>query len=123
MAHPLQDSGAWMLDPDVVHANHGSFGGITRATWDAVTVARAISVGAKGTMVERQTKTGSVAPVAIDAGTITELRAHQRRQKELPLACGAPWDPGGPPIPFVAAFLIAVHFWRVRKDGGISGPV
>jgi quinol-cytochrome oxidoreductase complex cytochrome b subunit len=26
-------------------------------------------------------------------------------------------------IPFVAAFLIAVHFWRVRKDGGISGPV
>ena len=26
-------------------------------------------------------------------------------------------------IPFVAAFLIAVHFWRVRRDGGISGPV
>jgi quinol-cytochrome oxidoreductase complex cytochrome b subunit len=26
-------------------------------------------------------------------------------------------------IPFVAACLIAVHFWRVRKDGGISGPV
>jgi quinol-cytochrome oxidoreductase complex cytochrome b subunit len=26
-------------------------------------------------------------------------------------------------IPFVAAWLIAVHFWRVRKDGGISGPV
>jgi cytochrome b6 len=26
-------------------------------------------------------------------------------------------------IPLVAAFLIAVHFWRVRKDGGISGPV
>src|SRR5215218_2893586 len=25
-------------------------------------------------------------------------------------------------IPLVAAFLIAVHFWRVRKDGGISGP-
>src|SRR5215813_13214119 len=23
-------------------------------------------------------------------------------------------------IPLVAAFLIAVHFWRVRKDGGIS---
>ena len=23
----------------------------------------------------------------------------------------------------VAAFLMAVHFWRVRKDGGISGPV
>ena len=26
-------------------------------------------------------------------------------------------------IPLVAAFLMAVHFWRVRKDGGISGPV
>lgn len=26
-------------------------------------------------------------------------------------------------IPFAAACLIAVHFWRVRKDGGISGPV
>jgi quinol-cytochrome oxidoreductase complex cytochrome b subunit len=26
-------------------------------------------------------------------------------------------------FPLVAAFLIAVHFWRVRKDGGISGPL
>jgi quinol-cytochrome oxidoreductase complex cytochrome b subunit len=26
-------------------------------------------------------------------------------------------------IPLVAAFLMAVHFWRVRKDGGISGPI
>ncbi|MEE8170177.1 MAG: cytochrome b N-terminal domain-containing protein, partial [Phycisphaerae bacterium] len=26
-------------------------------------------------------------------------------------------------IPLVAAMLIAVHFWRVRKDGGISGPL
>src|SRR6476659_8857972 len=26
-------------------------------------------------------------------------------------------------IPLAAAFLIAVHFWRVRKDGGISGPL
>jgi quinol-cytochrome oxidoreductase complex cytochrome b subunit len=26
-------------------------------------------------------------------------------------------------IPLAAAFLIAVHFWRVRRDGGISGPV
>ena len=25
-------------------------------------------------------------------------------------------------IPLVAAFLMAIHFWRVRKDGGISGP-
>jgi len=25
-------------------------------------------------------------------------------------------------IPLVAALLIAVHFWRVRKDGGVSGP-
>ena len=23
----------------------------------------------------------------------------------------------------VAAFLMAVHFWRIRKDGGISGPL
>ncbi len=26
-------------------------------------------------------------------------------------------------IPIVAAVLMAVHFWRVRKDGGISGPL
>ncbi len=26
-------------------------------------------------------------------------------------------------IPIVAGFLIALHFWRVRKDGGISGPI
>ncbi len=26
-------------------------------------------------------------------------------------------------IPFVATILMAVHFWRVRKDGGISGPM
>jgi quinol-cytochrome oxidoreductase complex cytochrome b subunit len=25
-------------------------------------------------------------------------------------------------IPLVAVVLIAVHFWRVRKDGGLSGP-
>ena len=26
-------------------------------------------------------------------------------------------------IPLAAALLIAIHFWRVRKDGGISGPL
>lgn len=26
-------------------------------------------------------------------------------------------------FPLIAAFLMAVHFWRVRKDGGISGPL
>ena len=26
-------------------------------------------------------------------------------------------------IPVVASVLMAVHFWRVRKDGGISGPM
>ncbi len=26
-------------------------------------------------------------------------------------------------IPFIATILMAVHFWRVRKDGGISGPM
>lgn len=31
---------AWLLDDDVVHANHGSFGGITRATNEAVIAAR-----------------------------------------------------------------------------------
>jgi quinol-cytochrome oxidoreductase complex cytochrome b subunit len=25
-------------------------------------------------------------------------------------------------LPLIAGFLIAVHFWRVRKDGSISGP-
>ncbi len=26
-------------------------------------------------------------------------------------------------IPIVAATLMAIHFWRIRKDGGISGPL
>ena len=26
-------------------------------------------------------------------------------------------------FPLIVAFLIAIHFWRVRKDGGISGPM
>ncbi len=26
-------------------------------------------------------------------------------------------------IPLLASLLMAVHFWRVRKDGGISGPL
>jgi quinol-cytochrome oxidoreductase complex cytochrome b subunit len=26
-------------------------------------------------------------------------------------------------LPLIAAILIVVHFWRIRKDGGISGPV
>jgi quinol-cytochrome oxidoreductase complex cytochrome b subunit len=26
-------------------------------------------------------------------------------------------------IPLVAGLLMAIHFWRVRKDGGISGPL
>jgi quinol-cytochrome oxidoreductase complex cytochrome b subunit len=26
-------------------------------------------------------------------------------------------------LPLAAAFLSAIHFWRVRKDGGISGPL
>jgi len=25
-------------------------------------------------------------------------------------------------IPLIAGIFMAVHFWRVRKDGGISGP-
>ncbi len=26
-------------------------------------------------------------------------------------------------IPLVAGFLIGLHFWRIRKDGGMSGPL
>jgi quinol-cytochrome oxidoreductase complex cytochrome b subunit len=26
-------------------------------------------------------------------------------------------------FPLLAALLMIVHFWRIRKDGGISGPV
>ena len=26
-------------------------------------------------------------------------------------------------LPVVAGVLMAVHFWRIRKDGGISGPL
>jgi len=26
-------------------------------------------------------------------------------------------------IPVVVTVLIAIHFWRIRKDGGISGPL
>jgi quinol-cytochrome oxidoreductase complex cytochrome b subunit len=26
-------------------------------------------------------------------------------------------------MPLVAAIFLAVHIWRIRKDGGISGPL
>ncbi|MDE3111407.1 MAG: cytochrome b N-terminal domain-containing protein [Chloroflexota bacterium] len=26
-------------------------------------------------------------------------------------------------LPVLAGFLMAIHFWRIRKDGGISGPL
>jgi quinol-cytochrome oxidoreductase complex cytochrome b subunit len=26
-------------------------------------------------------------------------------------------------FPFITALFMAVHFWRIRKDGGISGPL
>jgi quinol-cytochrome oxidoreductase complex cytochrome b subunit len=26
-------------------------------------------------------------------------------------------------FPFLAATFLAIHFWRIRKDGGISGPL
>jgi len=26
-------------------------------------------------------------------------------------------------MPLVMAIFLAVHFWRIRKDGGISGPL
>jgi quinol-cytochrome oxidoreductase complex cytochrome b subunit len=26
-------------------------------------------------------------------------------------------------LPFVTVLFLAVHFWRIRKDGGISGPL
>ena len=26
-------------------------------------------------------------------------------------------------LPLITGFLIAIHFWRIRKDGGISGPL
>ena len=26
-------------------------------------------------------------------------------------------------FPLITAIFMAIHFWRIRKDGGISGPV
>ena len=26
-------------------------------------------------------------------------------------------------FPFITVIFLAVHFWRIRKDGGISGPL
>jgi cytochrome b6 len=26
-------------------------------------------------------------------------------------------------LPLATGFLIAIHFWRIRKDGGITGPL
>jgi quinol-cytochrome oxidoreductase complex cytochrome b subunit len=26
-------------------------------------------------------------------------------------------------LPFILVLFLAVHFWRIRKDGGISGPL
>ena len=37
--------------------------------------------------------------------------------------CSASTSSTASGIPLVAGILMAVHFWRVRKDGGISGPL
>jgi hypothetical protein len=26
-------------------------------------------------------------------------------------------------FPLITAIFLIIHFWRIRKDGGISGPV
>jgi quinol-cytochrome oxidoreductase complex cytochrome b subunit len=26
-------------------------------------------------------------------------------------------------FPLITAIFLVVHFWRIRKDGGVSGPV
>jgi quinol-cytochrome oxidoreductase complex cytochrome b subunit len=26
-------------------------------------------------------------------------------------------------LPIIASILMILHFWRIRKDGGISGPL
>jgi len=26
-------------------------------------------------------------------------------------------------LPFIIVLFMSVHFWRVRKDGGVSGPL
>lgn len=65
--HPLNDVRAWMLDPQVVHANHGSFGAVTRATWDAVTAARARVAANPMAFFERQW--ADVHGAAVDAVT------------------------------------------------------
>lgn len=81
--HPLTDLRAWMLDPEVVHGNHGSFGGITRATWDAVTTARARVAANPMRFFERDWDAAHA--VALDA-VASFLRADRRRLQLVPNA-------------------------------------
>jgi len=66
-------------------------------------------------------------------------RSHQhgrlRAAVQHPVEAAAPGASSGPEharrfycctssvFPLVAAIFLAVHFWRIRKDGGISGPL
>lgn len=68
--HPLTDPGAWMLDPTVVHANHGSFGGITRDTWEVVTAARREVLANPMRFFERDWEAAHVAAVGAVAGLV-----------------------------------------------------
>ena len=57
---------------------------------------------------------------------VTEIALHQVTDDFIAYirAMGDDWDLGETSeFLLVAATLMAVHFWRVRKDGGISGPL
>ena len=57
-----------------------------------------------------------------DAVQRRALRAAGRLDRGRERAAARPTSGTASAIPIVASVFMIVHFWRVRKDGGISGP-
>ena len=56
--------------------------------------------------------------VAHDEGAVLRIATPRQFDTEATNIDGYDWT-----IPLAAALLMAIHFWRIRKDGGISGPL
>ncbi len=94
--------------------------------WDQLSI-WAVTVGTNmGRATPMAQSRGPSLPISlgVDATTLRArcsppLAAHQPGRRWSASTCCTPSS-----VPLIAALvLMIVHFWRVRKDGGISGPL